>query len=836
MTKWSFFLSLLLCIFNTRTCFSNGSDTLSVGQSLSVTQSLISEGRTFELGFFRPGASQNIYLGIWYKNFADKIIVWVANRESPLNPASLKLELSPDGNLVLLTNFTETVWSTALISPILNSTEAILLDNGNFVIRDVSNTSITYWQSFDNPTDTWLPGGKLGINKQTGQVQRLISWKNSEDPAPGMFSVGIDPNGSIQYFIEWNRSHRYWSSGVWNGQGFTAIPEMRVNIYNFSVISNENESYFTYSLSNTSILSRFVMDSSGKMMQWLWLAGSSQWFLYWSQPADQADVYAACGAFGVFGGSTTSPCKCIKGFKPFGQNDWSSGCVRESPLQCQNKEGNRKKDEFLKMSNLTLPTNSKAHEAANATRCELDCLGSCSCTVFAYNNSGCFVWEGDLVNLQQQAGEGVSWAGADIYIKLAAAELQVENGAGKGNKRRTRAILAVVIPVTLITFGLFIYCCYLRKSKLHHKGEEETSENLLFFDFDTCPNSPNNVPSSVDNRRKNVELPLFSYESVSAVTEQFSHKLGEGGFGPVYKGKLSNGVEVAVKRLSKRSGQGLEEFRNETMVIARLQHRNLVRLLGCCIERDEKILIYEYMPNKSLDFFLFDANKRQILDWGSRVRIIEGIAQGLVYLHRYSRLRIIHRDLKPSNILLDSEMNPKISDFGMARIFGDSETEANTKKIAGTYGYMSPEYAMDGLFSIKSDVFSFGVLLLEIVSGRKNTGFYHRDSLNLLGHAWKSWNSSRALDLMDPVLGDPPSTSVLLRHINIGLLCVQESPADRPTMSDVFSMIVNEHAPLPAPKQPAFATGRNMGDTSSSTSSAGFPSVNNVTVTMMDAR
>ena len=180
---------------------------------------------------------------------------------------------------------------------------------------------------------------------------------------------------------------------------------MRVNIYNFSVISNENESYFTYSLSNTSILSRFVM-------QWLWLAGSSQWFLYWSQPTDKADAYAACGAFGVFGESTTSPCKCIKGFKPFGQNDWSGGCVGESPLQCQNKEGNGKKDEFLKMSNLTLPTNSEAHEAANATGCELDCLGSCSCTVFAYNNSGCFVCEGDLVNFQQLAGEGVSSAGS----------------------------------------------------------------------------------------------------------------------------------------------------------------------------------------------------------------------------------------------------------------------------------------------------------------------------------------------------------------------------------------------------------------------------------------
>uniref|UniRef100_A0A6N2KR50 Receptor-like serine/threonine-protein kinase n=1 Tax=Salix viminalis TaxID=40686 RepID=A0A6N2KR50_SALVM len=773
MRKWSFCLSLLLCILNIRTGSSNGSDTLSAGQSVSVNQSLISEGGTFELGFFRPGASLNMYLGIWYKNFADKIIVWVANRESPLNTASLKLELSPDGNLVLLTNFTETVWSTALKSPILNSTEARLLDNGNLVIRDVSNTSITYWQSFDYPTDTWLPGGKLDWRtNKLGRCRGLFHGKTQK----------------IQH------------------QGFTSIPEMRVNIYNFSVISNENESYFTYSMSNTSILSRFVMDTSGKMMQWLWLVGSSQWSLYWSQPTDQADVYAFCGAFGVFNESTTSPCNCIKGFKPFRQNDWSSGCVRESPLQCQKKEGNGRKDEFLKMSNLTLPTNSKTHESANATRCEVDCLESCSCTAFAYNNSECFVWEGDLVNLQQLVEAGVSRAGADIYIKLAAAEFQVENGAGRGNKRRIRAILAVVIPVTFITFGPSIYCCYLRKRKLPHKG---TSWFLLSF-----------------------QLP--HYESVSAVTELFSHKLGEGGFGPVYKrhiffgaltiklpeipnlhlqiflGKLSNGVEVAVKRLSKGSGQGLEEFRNETILIAKLQHRNLVRLL--------------------------DANKRQILDWGSRIRIIEGIAQGLLYLHRYSNLRIIHRDLKPSNILLDSEMNPQDSDFGMARIFGGSETEANTKKIVGTHGYMSPEYAMDGLFSIKSDVFSFGVLLLEIVSGRKSTGFYHRDCLNLLGQAWKSWDSRRALDMMDPVLGNPPSTSVLLRQINIGLLCVQESPADRPTMSDVFSMIVNENAPLPAPKQPAFAMGRNMGDTSSSMSSAGLHSVNNLTVTMMDAR
>ncbi|KAJ6995880.1 G-type lectin S-receptor-like serine/threonine-protein kinase [Populus alba x Populus x berolinensis] len=193
------------------------SDTLLVGQSLSASQTLISQNGTFELGFFKRGTSVNIYLGIWYKNFADKIYVWVANRESPSNdPASSKLELSADGNLVLLTNVTKTIWSTAPASSMSNTStaEAVLLDDGNFVVRDGSNPPTIYWQSFDYPTDTWLPGGKLGINKHTGQVQRLISWKNSEDPAPGMFSFGIDPNGSSQLFIEWNRSHRYWSSGM----------------------------------------------------------------------------------------------------------------------------------------------------------------------------------------------------------------------------------------------------------------------------------------------------------------------------------------------------------------------------------------------------------------------------------------------------------------------------------------------------------------------------------------------------------------------------------------------------------------------------------------------
>ncbi|KAG5235591.1 G-type lectin S-receptor serine/threonine-protein kinase [Salix suchowensis] len=174
--------------------------------------------------------------------------------------------------------------------------------------------------------------------------------------------------------------------------------------------------------------------------------------------------------------------------------------------------------------------------------------------------------------------------------------------------------------------------------------------------------------------------------TIAHATDTFSdtNKLGEGGFGPVYKGILIGGQQIAVKRLSKSSGQGLDEFKNEVMLIAKLQHRNLVKLLGCCVHEDERMLIYEYMPNKSLDFFIFDQTRRKLLDWRKRINIIGGIARGLLYLHQDSRLRIIHRDIKPSNILVDEELNPKISDFGLARMFGGDQTEAKTNRVVGT--------------------------------------------------------------------------------------------------------------------------------------------------------
>ncbi|XP_022845861.1 cysteine-rich receptor-like protein kinase 25 isoform X5 [Olea europaea var. sylvestris] len=282
----------------------------------------------------------------------------------------------------------------------------------------------------------------------------------------------------------------------------------------------------------------------------------------------------------------------------------------------------------------------------------------------------------------------------------------------QGNGRISKQVIAIVVPVA-VSFVLFfiIGCCFLKR-RTRKKPYDAVSEE----------NDKGNEISSVESLQ-------FDLNTIALATNNFSadNKIGEGGFGSVYKGTFINGKEIAVKRLSKSSGQGAKEFKNEVVLIAKLQHRNLVRLLGFCFEGEEKILVYEYVPNKSLDYFLFDSEKRQVLDWSKRYKIIGGIARGLVYLHEDSRLRIIHRDLKASNILLDGDMNPKISDFGMARIFGVDQSQGNTSRIVGTYGYMSPEYAMHGQFSVKSDVFSFGILILEIISGRKNSSFYQSD-------------------------------------------------------------------------------------------------------------
>ncbi|XP_017234642.1 cysteine-rich receptor-like protein kinase 44 [Daucus carota subsp. sativus] len=378
------------------------------------------------------------------------------------------------------------------------------------------------------------------------------------------------------------------------------------------------------------------------------------------------------------------------------------------------------------------------------------------------------------------------------------------SSSSHGKDNITRIVIITVVVIVGFAVLLLILVCIFKK-----KPKQRT---------DTATFQTDNV----EEIRSSDSL-QYDFNTIEVATKHFSpsNKLGQGGFGAVFKGTLKSGQEVAVKRLSKGSEQGEEEFKNEVLLVAQLQHRNLVRLLGFCYEGTERLLIYEFVPNGSLDRFIFETTRRSFLDWEQRYKIIGGVARGLLYLHEDSRLRIIHRDLKPSNVLLDADMNPKISDFGMARLFGVDETQGNTSRVVGTYGYMAPEYAMYGEFSARSDVFSFGVLVLEIVSGQRNNCFRNgRNVQELTSAAWKNWQQESASDIIDPTLkNSSESAREIIRCIHIGLLCVQENVAERPTMASVVLMLNTFSLALALPSQPAFLSRSGSGSRVSERSS-----------------
>ncbi|XP_022726698.1 putative receptor-like protein kinase At4g00960 [Durio zibethinus] len=302
----------------------------------------------------------------------------------------------------------------------------------------------------------------------------------------------------------------------------------------------------------------------------------------------------------------------------------------------------------------------------------------------------------------------------------------------------------------------------------------------------------------------------FPFETLVAATKDFhpQHKLGEGGFGPVYRGTLDDGREIAVKKLSHSSNQGKREFENEAKLLARVQHRNVVNLLGYCAHGMEKLLVYEYVTNESLDKLLFKSNRKE-LNWKRRYDIIMGIARGLLYLHEDSHTCIIHRDIKASNILLDDKWVPKIADFGMARLFPEDRTHVSTR-VAGTSGYMAPEYVMRGHLSVKADVFSFGVLVLELISGQRNSSFNSNvDAQNLLDWAYKLYKKGKGLEIMDPALALSAASEQVAMCIQIGLLCTQSDPQLRPDMRRVVVLLSKKPGSLEEPTRPGVPGSRH---------------------------
>ncbi|KAI4342938.1 hypothetical protein MLD38_027500 [Melastoma candidum] len=847
-------VAVILCFFSfffpsPTSSASSSSDTFYANQSLSSDQTLVSSNDVFQLGFFSPDGSR-YYLGIWYKNIPGPTYVWVANRDSPISNFSVSLAVGPGGNLVVLsTGSREVLWSSNLTSAANPANPLVqLLDSGNLVVSDgIGDPSVYIWQSFDSPTDTLLPGMKLGWDLGLGLDRYLTSWNSPQDPASGSNSFRLDFHGDPEVFL-WNKQGKVYRSGPWDGIRFSGVPEMKsTGDIEFVFVNNQKEVYYSYIVNNPNLISRLIVNASGNLQRFTWVPDTQTWSLFWYAPKDQCDDYEQCGLFGICDTNGSPVCNCTLGFKPKNPQAWylrdgSNGCVRDNKLDCSN-------DGFLLFTGMKLPesTGSFLDPEMGLQDCRDKCSRNCSCTAYATANisgggSGCVMWFGDLVDMRHYT-EG----GQGLYVKVAASDVVAydgvssRNGSSSGNGSTMIEIVGICVGSGVLVLALVAFLLWKRKAlqrlltrRTDKRGTRERSQDLLVNEV--IVSSKRDIAESTADE---LELPLFEFKAIAAATDNFSdeNKLGQGGFGCVYLGRLEEGEVVAVKRLSRNSGQGMEEFKNEVRLIARLQHINLVRLLGCCIEMEEKILLYEYMEHKSLDSLLFSKSKSSMLTWERRFNIICGIARGLLYLHQDSRFRIIHRDLKASNVLLDGELNPKISDFGMARIFSRDQLEASTRRVVGTYGYMSPEYAMDGLFSVKSDVFSFGVLVLEIVSGKKNRGFYYANNeLNLLGHAWKLWKEGKGLELLDSVVNETYSASEVLRCIQVGLLCVQEHAEDRPIMSTVLLMLGSESATMPQPKNPGFCLGRHAETDSSSGKHDESCTVNQVTVTVLDAR
>ncbi|XP_024037994.1 G-type lectin S-receptor-like serine/threonine-protein kinase At4g27290 [Citrus clementina] len=795
--------------------FSFAADSIARGESITDGETLVSSFQSFELGFFSPGNSSNRYLGIWYKK-SPRTVAWVANRNNAITDKSGVLTLSNNGSLLLLNQEKRSIWSSNS-SRVLQNPVVQLLDSGNLVLRsNVSRSSDEYvWQSFDYPSDTLLPEMKLGLNLKTGFERYLTPWRSADDPTPGDFSFRLDNSTAVPELVTFMGSSKRARSGPWNGQTFEGIPWMKDSGYELIVEHKEDEIYYKFKLINDTVTTRLQLENTGTYHRFVWDETTSEWHKLYSWPFDHCDNYAECGANSNCRISKTPSCECLTGFISKSQEDWDSpdsrSCVRK-PSDCPGGEG------FLKLPKMKLPENYWSNQSMSLRECEAECTKNCSCRAYANSQvvgggNGCLMWFGDLIDIKE-CSEKYVW-GQDFFIRVPTSDLESSKHSNK--KKR----LKIIVAISIIS-GMFILClllCMARK-KAKNKGYRRR------------------VDQENQDQIEDLELPLFELATIANATDNFSinNKLGEGGFGRVYKGTLVDGQEIAVKRLSKISEQGLNELKNEVILFSKLQHRNLVKLLGCCIQGEEKLLIYEFMPNKSLDYFIFDQTKRELLDWSKRFHIICGTARGLLYLHQDSRLRIIPRDLKTSNVLLDHDMNPKISNFGLARTFGGDEIEGSTNKVIGTYGYMAPEYATDGLFSVKSDVFSFGILVLEIVSGKRNRGLYNSDNkFNVIRHAWNLWNKGMPWQLIDACYQESCNPDEVIRCIHISLLCVQHHPEDRPSMPSVILMLGSDSV-LPQPKQPGFLVDRKSTGPDSSSSKPESSSTNASTFTELEGR
>lgn len=759
---------------------SRSAASFTLGASLATNQTWLSENGTFTMGFHAvPASSSSLYLGVWYSG-VPVVPVWLMNRDRPVTRGAA-LTLTSAGNLVLADANGSRVWTS--------NTPGVVggrfLENGNIVLRNSSGAIL--WDSFNFPTDTFLPG----LVVQVGH--KFTSWKSNNDPSPGLYSFEISSEGELHF--KWNNSQIYYNSGPWGGSYFTNPPQLgRTTPPDTFYYDNSTGSpRFWYTTSGRSVtaditLKRMRLDPDGVARQHIWVIDTNSWQTFISAPMEPCDAYRVCGQNSVCKSSNYIPgCSCLPDHQPVSASEWNDqdyalhGCTRDPLLQCTNGSTS-----FMALTDATLEDGDvEVYFNDTESSCREKCVQNCSCSGYSFVTNCTLHSTSTVLYNARASNDSVT----PFMLRFQAVPTEVEigdlNGASfRGTKLILTVVLVSVIGVVLVaTLVWWLLRIMMRRRKQLRGGAKH--------EFSA------------------VGLVRFSYKELVDATGNFGRQLGTGGFGAVHKGTLGDKSEVAVKTLAKMR-QGEQEFRTEVAVIGTVQHINLVRLRGFCAEGDHRALVYEFIPKGSLEKYLFTKSDKKdeqnVLDWKTRMTIALGAARGIAYLHHECRSSIIHCDIKPENILLAADFTPKVSDFGLAKLLGKDVSRVITN-IRGTRGYLAPEWLTNCTLTSKVDVYSFGMTLLELISGRRTV------DLSLPSEKWfyavwvyKEIAEGKAVTaVVDERLKESVDEGELRRALQVGLWCAQDDPEKRPSMRDVVKMLEGTLDVPDAPAPPSYA-------------------------------
>ncbi|KAL3638758.1 hypothetical protein CASFOL_016665 [Castilleja foliolosa] len=778
------FIFLLLSLLTASTSAAD----IPLGSTLSAADSSSrwhSPNNTFSLSFITDPTG-TLIAAVTY----DNIPIWQVSASA--NSSSV-LRLLPSGDLQLLPSSTSTapLWSSGTANRGVSA--ATLDDFGNFILRNSVGAAV--WSTFDHPTDTIVPTQNLTVNHTLSS---------------GLYSFKIQNNGNLT--LSWNNTIIYYNSGLnstSNSNLTNPILEIQpTGIFTLSDPTLSSPRILAYSsdYSGEGNSFRFLkLDNDGNLRIYSSTTSSSSPNVRWAAVSDQCQVYGFCGNMGICSYNDTSPiCECpSQNFDLVDPKDSRKGCKRKTELRdCPGREAMLQLDHSV--FSTFEPELSQIYYIG-ITPCRLNCLvGPCTASTSLSDGSGqCYLKTSDFISgYRSPAIPSTSFVKVCQPVMPNPSTLTISTESKKGLKLSVWLVIVVVI-VTLLGLlifegGLWWWCC--RNSP---KFSGLSAQYALLEYASGAPVQ-------------------FSYKELHKSTKGFKEKLGEGGFGAVYKGTLANRAIAAVKQLE-GIDQGEKQFRMEVATISSTHHLNLVRLIGFCSEGRHRLLVYEFMKNGSLDSFLFTAENQlgKFLNWECRFNVALGTARGITYLHEECRDCIVHCDIKPENILLDENYHAKVSDFGLAKLVNPKDHRYRTlTSVRGTRGYLAPEWLANLPITSKSDVYSYGMVLLEIVSGRRNfevsaeTG--HKKFTSWAYEEFEKGNFEAIVDRR--LVSEEMDMDQVLRAIQVSFWCIQEQPSQRPMMGKVVQMLEGILV-IDRPPVPKAMTEGSAGGTSVTTSS-----------------